>query len=54
MTVVLAQATAEGVVQGGWGYVIAAYGAIWLALGLYAANLHFRRRAADAASREEA
>lgn len=53
MTVLLAQTYAEGVVQGGWSYVIGAYAAVWLVLAGYAVNLRFRRRAAEAALRED-
>jgi hypothetical protein len=33
-----------GMVQGGWGYVVAAYAATWIALLGYAASLWIRGR----------
>lgn len=37
----------EGVIVGGWGYVIGAYGLTVLVLGLYTASLTFRLRKAS-------
>lgn len=54
MMVLLAQTPADGVIRGGWEYVIAAYAITWLVLVGYAVNLYFRRRAAEAILREEA
>ena len=34
----------EGVIQGGWGYVIAAYGISWAALVAYACSLYLRAK----------
>lgn len=31
-----------GMIQGGWGYVWAAYGISWVALALYGASLYLR------------
>jgi hypothetical protein len=35
-----------GVIQGGWGYVIAAYGISWAALAAYAVSLYVRAKRA--------
>lgn len=43
-----AQAAPEGIVQGGWGYVTAAYLATWICFAAYTASLVVRRRAAEA------
>ena len=32
-----------GMIEGGWNYVIAAYGITWTVLLIYGANLFFRR-----------
>ena len=36
----------SGVIQGGWGYVIAAYSIFWVGLSLYTVSLIVRTRAA--------
>jgi CcmD family protein len=43
----------SGVIHGGWGYVIAAYGVVWLGLIAYGASLVSRRRAAARAAPPE-
>ena len=34
----------DGVIDGGWGYVIAAYGITWAALAAYAVSLYLRAK----------
>jgi hypothetical protein len=36
----------DGVIQGGWGYVIAAYGISWSVLLLYGVSLYVRAKRA--------
>ena len=44
-----------GVIQGGWGFVVAAYTVVWGGLLVYATSLFLRRRrsARDAASNSD-
>jgi hypothetical protein len=34
----------DGVIEGGWGYVMAAYGISWAALAAYAFSLYLRAK----------
>ena len=43
----------EGVVEGGWGFVIAAYSVVWGTIIVYGATLFARRASAEREAKSE-